>query len=186
MQLRPTLGALALLLITASSQAFAQPVDMDSDEGDVSIHQSKVLRGAQYDHTVYPTLSEDPNLFARDIEPEDTTPPIEPKASVNFVTGGVGEDERAAIEAAKADYNVHITSARNDGAFVDDAYVTITTKAGEEVLEAMIGPLLYVQLPAGSYVLEATARDQKKTHNFTITSAKKTANIHLTWKPITR
>lgn len=101
---------------------------------------------------------------------------------VKFVTGGVGEDERREIEAARGAYNLHITSAGVGGEFVDNARVIIRDAAGEEALDVEAGPLLYVVLPAGKYTLEATLGEQVKQQKFTITAKTKDARVHLGWK----
>lgn len=123
--------------------------------------------------------------------PPKEIPLIEPgyegesSSDVSYVTGGVGDDERASIEAAKADYNLHVLSAKVDGEFVDEARVHIhrTTKEGdsEEVLDVEIGPLLYVRLPAGSYTLVADLDDQQKQQKFKVTAGGKPLTIHLSW-----
>ena len=164
-----------------STTAWAQPPEGMENEGDASYHNSEMLRGPQYDHSVQPKHHEGAKK-AHEIELESDASLVEPTASVNFVTGGIGDEERAAIEGAKADYNTYITSARADGAFLDDAAVIIRNKAGEVLVDLTMGPLLYVKLPVGSYVLDATSGEEKKTQNFTISPTKKTATIRLTFK----
>lgn len=104
---------------------------------------------------------------------------------VTYVTGGIGEDEKAAIEAAKGDYNLQVMSASQNGAFVGDAKVVISQKNGKETVEMLnvvAGPLLYVRLPAGSYVLDASLGAQKKHQAFTVSRKGTPARIHLGWK----
>ncbi len=106
-------------------------------------------------------------------------------ADVTFVTGGIGDDEKQAIEASKADYNLHVMSASNSGAFVGEARVRITRKKGNEsetMLSIISGPLLYVRLPAGTYLLEATLGEQSKRQSFTVAAKGKPAHVHLGWK----
>lgn len=106
-------------------------------------------------------------------------------ADVTFVTGGIGDDERAAIEAAKEDYNLHITSASISGAFVGEAHVVISRvngKEAEEVLNAAAGPLLYVHLPVGTYTLDASLGEQHKSQKITITKKTKAVKVGLGWK----
>jgi len=104
-------------------------------------------------------------------------------ASVNFVTGGIGDDERQAIEGARGNYNVYITSASTDGAFVEDTQVVIHKKDGTELLNVAAGPLLYVQLAPGSYTLDATHNGETKHQTITVGGKKaKSASVHLSWK----
>ena len=118
---------------------------------------------------------------SREIPSIDTTRSVSDASNVNFVTGGIGDDERQAIEATAASYNVHITSSSTNGAFVEDTQVIIRNKAGDEVLNANAGPLLYVQLPAGTYSIEATHGDQTQKKRL-IVGKKTSAKVHLGWK----
>lgn len=115
----------------------------------------------------------------------DTSREAKSSEDVNFVTGGVGDDERESIEASKADYNLHVTSARADGAFLGDTNVVITRINGHESVEVLrvdAGPLLYVKLPAGTYTLDAQVEGSvTKQHKFTIGTNGKPATISLRW-----
>ncbi len=127
--------------------------------------------------------SEDPE--ARDIPLIETQNDVYSSADVTYVTGGIGEDERKAIEAGKGDYNLHVMSARANGAFVGDVRVVISRKkdaVNEEILNLVAGPLLYVRLPTGSYTLEASLGAQKNRQNFSVATKGKPADIHVRWK----
>jgi hypothetical protein len=122
---------------------------------------------------------------ARDIPMIDTQNPVESSPDVNYVTGGIGDEERSSIESAKGDYNLHVMSASINGAFVGDARVSISSKVGsetKEMLNVVAGPLLYVKLPAGSYVLNAQLGEQKKQQVFTVGTKGAPVNVHLGWK----
>lgn len=106
---------------------------------------------------------------------------------VSYVTGGIGKDERTAIEASKADYNLYVLSASTSGEFVGDTRVVITRNGAaeaEEVLNVESGPLLYVRLPAGSYKLVASLGDQTKEQAFTVNAKGKASTIRLNWKSV--
>ncbi len=125
------------------------------------------------------------NAHAREIPLIETHNATVVGPDVTYVTGGIGQDEKDAIEASKADYNLYVMSASVDGAFVGDAHVDITQKNGNAVttvLSVVAGPLLYVKLPAGTYTLSASLGDQGKTQTFTIGKKATTENIHLGWK----
>ncbi|MFM9889500.1 MAG: hypothetical protein ACKVOE_02480 [Rickettsiales bacterium] len=116
----------------------------------------------------------------RQILVEDTTLHVQQQGEVSFVTGGIGDDERAEIEAVKGDYNFYVQSASKNGAYVEDAHVIITNKAGDVVLETEAGPILYACLPVGKYQIKAQLGDQVLNQKFVIT-AKKPAHVHLGW-----
>ncbi len=110
-------------------------------------------------------------------------------SDTNYVTGGVGEDERSEIEGARANYNVHILHARQDGAFVEDTQTTIRRKNGKEwveVLSVEAGPLLYIVLPEGSYEVEATRHGVTKKQKMVIGKNTKSRDLSFAWKPLVK
>ncbi len=103
---------------------------------------------------------------------------------VTYVTGGVGEDERASIEESKADYNLHVTNASKDGAFEGDTRVIITQQGaaeGDEMLDVVAGPLLYVRLPTGKYTATASRGERVITKNFEVKRKGKPVEVRLSW-----
>jgi hypothetical protein len=124
-------------------------------------------------------------LPAKEIPLIDTSYEGKSSDDVTYVTGGIGNDEREAIESAKADYNLYILNASASGEFVGDTRVVITRKNGddvEEVLNVDSGPLLYVRLPAGSYSLVAQLGEQKKEQKLVIAAPGKPTTLNLRWK----
>lgn len=114
------------------------------------------------------------------IQVEDNSVRVQHQGEVAFVTGGIGDEERAEIEAMKGDYNFYVQNASKNGAYVEDAQVVITNKAGEVVLETDAAPILYACLPVGRYQLKAQLGEQTLSQKFTITG-KKPAHVHLGW-----
>lgn len=121
---------------------------------------------------------------AKEIPLIDTSYHGQSSDDVNYVTGGVGKYEREAIEASKADYNVHIVNASTSGAFVADTRIVITRSGSEteEVLDVESGPLLYVRLPAGNYTLIAIQGDQSKEQKLVVSANGKPSSVRLTWR----
>lgn len=102
---------------------------------------------------------------------------------VTFITGGIGDEERMAIEQNKKDYNLYITNASTDGAFAGTSRVVVTNSSGATVLDTMTaGPLFYAKLPAGSYKVTSTLKStgDMKTSNITV-GAGKSANLEQKW-----
>ena len=129
-------------------------------------------------------LSTAPLAYAVDSDPSavTATTPMSDANGVTHITGGVGDDERDAIEAVRKDYNVHITNSNKDGAFNDSTQISITDKAGVEVVSADAGPLFFVELPTGSYTIVATHRDMTQTKKIKVTKSKKTQpDLHFVW-----
>lgn len=70
---------------------------------------------------------------------------------INYVTGGIGDEERAALHAVESQYNLRVMSASNDGAFVGDTHLVIRNHRGDTLLDAVAGPLFFAKLPYGTY-----------------------------------
>jgi hypothetical protein len=78
---------------------------------------------------------------------------------INYINGGVGQDEQNAMQALRADYNLQLTYAtQKTGAFRSDVQTTIADAKGNQLLSvANTGPLFYAHLPAGTYRISAAA-----------------------------
>ncbi|SFU98994.1 carboxypeptidase regulatory-like domain-containing protein [Pseudoduganella namucuonensis] len=85
---------------------------------------------------------------------------------IPYVTGGVGMEERQAMQSASPDYNLKLTFAdRGSGEYRSAVAVDIRDmRSGVQVQADQAGPLFYTQLPAGRYKVTATAagRQQQK------------------------
>jgi hypothetical protein len=80
-------------------------------------------------------------------------------SGIAYLSGGAGADERQEMQAQRGRYSLWLTAAAKGGAFLADVEVRVTSRpAGATLLEhRMTGPWLYAALPAGDYVVEATA-----------------------------
>ena len=72
---------------------------------------------------------------------------------VKYLTGGVGLDERAAMEkAAKGNYNLQLVFAEATGPYLADVKVDIQGKDGKKLVDMSTnGPWFFVELPNGQY-----------------------------------
>jgi hypothetical protein len=74
------------------------------------------------------------------------------------LSGGYGAEERDALGAREAEYNVSLVFAAQDGDYLGGADVVIKNAKGETVLEATAeGPWFFVRLPQGNYTITASA-----------------------------
>jgi hypothetical protein len=108
-------------------------------------------------------------------------PPPQQIGSITFITGGIGDEERDAMETVRKDYNLSVMSAATSGAFTGDTRIVIRDQSGEELLQADAGPLFYADLPAGRYVVEGYSDGQIKQQPVTITPDKR-QHIRFNWK----
>lgn len=103
-------------------------------------------------------------------------------ASVPYITGGIGKDEREAIIAKRSDYNFEIKSALKAGNFTGDVRVVIENADEETLLDAMTdGPLFYVKLSPGTYHVKTSYEDQKQENTVSIDAKTPMREIMLRW-----
>jgi hypothetical protein len=82
---------------------------------------------------------------------------------ITYLSGGIGEDESKAIQQTTG-YNLHMTfSVGADNQYIPNVDVLIQKAPGQTVLTlSQAGPLVYVQLPPGKYVVVATHNGQER------------------------
>jgi hypothetical protein len=77
-------------------------------------------------------------------------------ADLPVISGGVGLDEREAMMQHYGDYNLHLGFARPGGEFLADVKITTQDAKGNILYEGRSdGPLLFAELPLGSYRVTA-------------------------------
>jgi len=80
------------------------------------------------------------------------------------VSGGVGDDERLALEAQENQYNLKLLFTGERGMYLSDVQVTISDKEKNTVVDTLTdGPILLAKLPAGRYTLNASVASFDKT-----------------------
>jgi len=82
---------------------------------------------------------------------------------VAYLSGGIGEDEAKAIQQATG-YNLHMTFSVGVGnKYIPDVDVVIHNAQGQTLLSLnQAGPLVYVQLPLGKYMVAATRNGEER------------------------
>jgi hypothetical protein len=89
---------------------------------------------------------------------------------VQWVSGGVGADERAEMIMALPDHNLKLlTAAEASGAFIAAAQVVVREPGGRVVFETPLdGPWLFARLPPGRYELTATWGGRSQSRSVTV------------------
>lgn len=111
-------------------------------------------------------------------------PSIKPQiqGEVSFVSGGIGADERDALQLMRADYNLHLLfSMRDTGEYLSDIKVVVTDATGNDLLETVAeGPMLFARLKPGRYSISADRNGHliNKTVNI---GDKRDASLSFTW-----
>lgn len=112
-------------------------------------------------------------------------PPVQHYGSVQYVTGGFGADESAALKAAMPNYPLALTFAASDGqraAFVSQVRVVVRNQYDVTVLNVESqGPFLLARLEPGTYQVFATYRNQTQSRPVTLADGK-SARVVFEWQ----
>ncbi len=91
-------------------------------------------------------------------------PPTQTQGSVSYVSGGIGEDEAAAMKQAAGSYPLEmefLRRAQPKDEYVADVKVEIKDQHDKKVLDTTAnGPFLLAKLPAGRYTVTADLGDK--------------------------
>ena len=99
---------------------------------------------------------------------------------VRYTSGGVGESERAELNALSGQFNLRLLFAmQSSGDYLADIKVIIVDKRGETVLSAESnGPWFYAQLPPGTYTVEVSTPGQTQRQPVTIGARQSRLNFY--------
>ena len=103
------------------------------------------------------------------------------QGDVTYVSGGVGADEKAEMEALRGSYNLQLLFALRRGEYLSGVRVAITDGSGHAVLDAVSdGPMFFVNLQPGAYKINAEldGRGLEKTVNV---GSRKATRVNLLW-----
>jgi hypothetical protein len=176
----PKTYAIFGLLAIALAGLYAVPASADT----VTVYETRTT-------TVAPV---DPNYsapLAAEAAPQNSAPmagsatadaQLQPthQGNITYITGGIGEEERNELDAAKKDYNLHITNADKTGAFTGDTHIAILDHDGNQLVNVAVGPIFLASLPAGQYRIEATDGSQTKKQTIAV-GRTKPVSIHMAW-----
>ena len=94
----------------------------------------------------------------------------------DYLNGGIGTEEADRMRAMSADFPVQMTFAeRNQGSdeFVADVHLRVTDSSGRAVVDLPSqGPIFLLQVPPGSYTVEAEHDGQVKTQHFDVAAGR--------------
>lgn len=103
---------------------------------------------------------------------------------VSYRNGGIGKDQADSLRAMSGQYPVRMTfSERNQGLdeFVADVHLRVKDARGRTVLDLPAqGPIFLLQLPQGSYSVEAERHGEVKTRRFDVVAGRH-ENLAFSW-----
>ncbi|WP_020485205.1 hypothetical protein [Methylomonas sp. MK1] len=104
------------------------------------------------------------------------------QGDVVFVSGGIGGDERDALQAVRSDYNLSLQfSMQGSGEYLSDVAVRISGANNQTVLETVAdGPILFAKLKPGRYRISAEHEGQEIRKSVTIDN-KHRSPLLFTW-----
>jgi hypothetical protein len=100
-----------------------------------------------------------------------------------YANGGIGQNEASEMRAKANDFNLRLyMSEGKKGSFITGAKVTITDKDNKVILDLLQGgPMLFVRVENGSYIINATYKRATITRKVKVASHRG-ENIYLNWK----
>ncbi|NRF72332.1 carboxypeptidase regulatory-like domain-containing protein [Aquincola sp. S2] len=108
-------------------------------------------------------------------------PVAQENGAVRSLSGGVDADEARAMREAAPGYRLGLTFAQPGGAFVAGVDLRIRDRAGRVVYEGGgLGPIVLLDLPAGTYMVEARHDGRTQQRSVAIDGRKHLA-VALTW-----
>jgi hypothetical protein len=123
-----------------------------------------------------------PSFPGFSMEPSASPPQVNFYREIPYVSGGIGAEERDAVEAIGREHNLKLSFALQNGNYLGNVNVVVKNGNGRPVLEAVSdGPLFFAQLPAGNYTIEATTRGETLKQTAYL-SVRGQTQVHFAWK----
>ena len=105
------------------------------------------------------------------------------KDGVAYLCGGIGDGEAEKIKARASKYDLMMTFAASNGAYLADVDVDIANARGESVFNATCdGPIMLVDLPkGGKYTVRAQAEGKTVTKSANVSDRGSVKRLAMTW-----
>ncbi|WP_377705148.1 carboxypeptidase regulatory-like domain-containing protein [Pseudoduganella sp. UC29_71] len=101
-----------------------------------------------------------------------------------YISGGVGSEQREDMQAQRGHYNLLLTFADRDGELRAGVALTVRDRKGNTVLELPdAGPMVYAKLPPGSYRITASTGGREQVRTATVGNSPRELYFH--WAPET-
>jgi hypothetical protein len=108
---------------------------------------------------------------------EAVLPMIKTNNGISYITGGIGDEELEALKTQESNFNAHVLVVSTNGEYMSEVAIRFLDKENVEVLRILDGgPFFYVDLPAGTYTVEAASNIGTIQKAKLVASAKTTAS----------
>ena len=122
-------------------------------------------------------------LVAGSVGAAESIEPLVPQSTegIHYLSGGVGDEELAQIEAAKSSYNVKILLAERVGSYVSGVHLTLSSLLGEKLVDIpSAGPFVLLQVPAGTYQIDVSYEGHAQQRRLTL-RAEQRQSLVIAW-----
>lgn len=103
----------------------------------------------------------------------------ETQNEVQFLSGGIGMEERNAMQAEGKEYNLRLSFSLKDGTYIAGVKVAIDSGKKPLVEADSDGPLFYAKLPPGKYRIAVSYQGKIQTR--TVAIGKNATNLYFRW-----
>lgn len=101
---------------------------------------------------------------------------------IRYVSGGIGANERAELNALSHQFNLRLLFAMQAGNYLADVRVNIINARGETVFSAQSeGPWFFVQLPPGAYTVDVDALGRTQGQTVRISGGRQ-SRLNFFWR----
>lgn len=110
-------------------------------------------------------------------------PEIQYSGDLRFVSGGVGIDERRALERVAPGFDIKVVLSTATGHLLGGGQIKVMDSRGNLVLNTVSdGPVFLLDVPAGSYTIEAIVGDRVQGTRFEASGGAEPQPAYLTWR----
>ena len=111
-----------------------------------------------------------PTIPPSQVQAAPSGPQPQQQGNVTFVSGGAGDEDRAALKQMENQFNLRLLFAvRGSGEYLANVNVTLADSKGNAVLDTISdGPIFYAHVPPGRYKLTVSNQGQSQSANVSI------------------
>lgn len=98
---------------------------------------------------------------------------VERQGAISFVSGGIGEEGRSAMQQMEPNYNLRLLFARQGtGEYLSAVDVNLADGQGKTVLATTSeGPFFFAEVPPGRYKLSVASEGRSQTRNVDVAAS---------------